>query len=47
MIERENPKTWYWTDGNSSDVQHQLLNNKISEYYAKEKGSERYGAPFT
>jgi hypothetical protein len=37
----------YYADGNLSDVQHQLLNNKISEYYAKEKGAERYGAPFT
>jgi len=35
----------YYADGNLSDVQHQLLNDKISEYYAKEKGSER-GAPF-
>ena len=33
--------------GKLSDVQHQLLNDKISEYYAKEKSSERYGAPFT
>ncbi len=37
----------YYADGNLSDVQHQLLNDKISEYYGKEKGSERYGAPFT
>jgi hypothetical protein len=36
----------YYADGNLSDVQHQFLNNKISEYYTKEKGSERYGAPF-
>jgi len=33
----------YYADGKLSDVQHQLLNNKISEYYAKEKGSESQG----
>jgi hypothetical protein len=37
----------YYADGLLSDVQHQLLNDKISEYYKEEKGSERYGAPFT
>jgi hypothetical protein len=35
----------YYADGKLSDVHHQLLKDKISEYY--EKDSERYGAPFT
>lgn len=36
----------YYADGKLSDVQHQLLNDKISKYY-NQRGSERYGAPFT
>ena len=35
----------YYADGKLSDVHHQLLKDKISKYY--EKGSERYGVPFT
>ncbi len=31
----------YYADGKLSDVHHQLLNDKISEYY-EEKGSDRY-----
>ncbi|MGC2575175.1 MAG: hypothetical protein WA364_27020 [Candidatus Nitrosopolaris sp.] len=36
----------YYADGKLSDVQHQLLNDKISEYYGSVKGTEGYGAPF-
>ena len=36
----------YYADGKLGEVHHQLLKDKISEYY-KEKGSERYRAPFT
>jgi hypothetical protein len=36
----------YYADGKLSDVHHQLLKDKISEYY-EQKGSESYGAPFT
>jgi hypothetical protein len=35
----------YYADGKLSDVHHQLLKDKISEYY--EKGSQRYGVSIT
>ncbi|MFY9798657.1 MAG: hypothetical protein WCC17_18955 [Candidatus Nitrosopolaris sp.] len=36
----------YYVDGKISQDHRQLLNDKISEYYEKEKTSERHGAPF-
>lgn len=37
----------YYVHGKISEEHHQFLKDRISEYYEQEKGSERYGAPFT
>jgi hypothetical protein len=37
----------YYVHGKISEDHRQFLKDRISEYYENEKGSERYGAPFT
>jgi YVTN family beta-propeller protein len=36
----------YYVDGKISQEHRQLLDDKISQYYKKQNGSQRYGAPF-
>lgn len=39
--------TGYYVEGKLNEDHRQLLKDKISDYYGRDKSSERYGAPFT